>query len=92
VALVEEEQLLPQLVAHLREHRSKLREEWVGRIRDAQLLEAMTQQEMAGETTSVYDNYLEAWRPAVSRCCSTTPGTCAAKAFAAPSIASSTCT
>ena len=55
----EQEQLLPQLVAHLREHRSKLREEWVGRIRDAQLLEAMTQQEMAGETTSVYDNYVE---------------------------------
>ncbi len=55
----EQEQLLPQLVAHLREHRSKLREEWVGRIRDAHLLEAMTQQEMAAETTSVYDNYVE---------------------------------
>jgi rsbT co-antagonist protein RsbR len=26
----EQEQLLPQLVAHLREHRSKVREEWVG--------------------------------------------------------------
>jgi len=55
----EQEQVLPQLVAHLREHRSKLREEWVGRIRDAHLLEAMTQQEMAAETTSVYDNYVE---------------------------------
>ena len=55
----EQEQLLPQLVAHLREHRSELREEWVGRIRDAHLLEAMTQQEMAAETTSVYDNYVE---------------------------------
>jgi len=30
LALVEQEQLLPQLVAHLREHRSKVREEWVG--------------------------------------------------------------
>ena len=27
--------LLPQLVAHLREHRSKLRQEWAGRIQDA---------------------------------------------------------
>ena len=51
--------MLPQLVAHLREHRARLREEWVGRIRDAHLLDAMTQQEMAAETTSGYDNYLE---------------------------------
>jgi rsbT co-antagonist protein RsbR len=55
----EQEQLLPQLVAHLREHRAKLREEWVGRIRDTHLLQAMTPQEMAAETTSVYDNYVE---------------------------------
>ena len=26
------EQLLPQLVAHLREHRTRLREEWASRI------------------------------------------------------------
>ena len=55
----EQEQLLPQLVAHLREHRAKLREEWVSRIRDTHLLQAMTPQEMAAETTSVYDNYVE---------------------------------
>ncbi len=55
----DEDQLLPQLVAHLREHRSKLRQEWVGRIDDARLLHAMTPQEMAAETTSVYDNYVE---------------------------------
>jgi len=54
----EQDQLLPQLVAHLREHRTKLREEWVSRIRDTHLLEAMTQQEMSAETTSVYDNYV----------------------------------
>ena len=54
----DEDQLLPQLVAHLREHRTKLREEWASRIRDTHLLEAMTQQEMAAETTSVYDNYV----------------------------------
>ena len=35
-------QLLPQLVAHLREHRAKLREQWSARIREAHLLEAMT--------------------------------------------------
>ena len=46
-----DDHLLPQLVAHLREHRAKLREEWAGRIHDAHLLEAMTPQEMAAETT-----------------------------------------
>ena len=55
----DEDQLLPQLVAHLREHRTKLRQEWAGRIQDAHLLHAMTPQEMAAETTSVYDNYVE---------------------------------
>ena len=53
------EYLLTQLVAHLREHRAKLRQEWVSRIQDAHLLEAMTPQEIAVETTSVYDNYVE---------------------------------
>jgi rsbT co-antagonist protein RsbR len=57
--LGDQHQLLPQLVAHLREHRAKLREEWVDRIHDAHLLEAMTQQERVAETTSVYDNYVE---------------------------------
>ena len=51
--------LLPQLVEHLRQHRTKLSREWVSRIRDAHLLEAMTPQEMGAETTSVYDNYVE---------------------------------
>ena len=55
----DEDQLLPQLVAHLREHRSRLREEWANRIHGAHLLEAMTPQETADETTSVYDNYVE---------------------------------
>jgi rsbT co-antagonist protein RsbR len=52
-------ELLPQLVAHLREHRTKLREQWADRILDAHLLQTMTPQEMAAETTSVYDNYVE---------------------------------
>ena len=37
----------------------RLREEWASRIQDAHLLQAMTPQEMAAETTSVYDNYVE---------------------------------
>jgi rsbT co-antagonist protein RsbR len=53
------EELLPQLVAHLREHRTRLREEWATRIHEAHLLQAMTSQETAAETTSVYDNYVE---------------------------------
>ncbi|SEP23816.1 STAS domain-containing protein [Trujillonella endophytica] len=56
---VNEEELLPQLVSHLREHRTKLRQEWAARIQGAGLLHAMTPQEMAAETTSVYDNYVE---------------------------------
>ena len=50
---------MPQLVAHLREHRKRLRQEWASRIQDAHLLEAMTPQERDLETTSVYDNYVE---------------------------------
>ena len=56
---VDQDELLPQLVAHLREHRSRLREEWANRIHGAHLLEAMTPQETTDETTSVYDNYVE---------------------------------
>src|SRR5688500_3878893 len=55
----DEDQLLPQLVAHLREHRSNLRHDWASRIQGAGLLHAMTPQEMAAETTAVYDNYVE---------------------------------
>ena len=40
----DEDQLLPQLVAHLRQHRSRLRQEWASRIQQAHLLEAMTPQ------------------------------------------------
>ena len=55
----EQSELLPQLVAHLREHRTRLRQQWVNRIHQAHLLDAMTPQEVAAETTSVYDNYVE---------------------------------
>jgi rsbT co-antagonist protein RsbR len=59
VEQVEESQLLPALVAHLRENRTELREEWVRRITEARLLTAMTPHEISTETTSVYDNYVE---------------------------------
>ena len=55
----QDDELLSELVAHLREHRTKLRQQWATRIHDTHLLEAMTLQEMAVETTSVYDNYVE---------------------------------
>ena len=51
--------LLPELVAHLRQHRGELRKEWADRIEAAHLLQAMTAQEIGSETTSVYDNYVE---------------------------------
>jgi rsbT co-antagonist protein RsbR len=54
-----QDQLLPQLVAHLHEYRTRLRQEWERRIQAAHLLQAMSPQEMAAETMSVYDNYVE---------------------------------
>jgi rsbT co-antagonist protein RsbR len=53
------EGLLSELVAHLREHRTPLRQEWATRITDAKLLSSMTPQEIFSEATSVYDNYVE---------------------------------
>src|SRR3984893_9081002 len=53
-------ELLRELVAHLRQNRTLLREEWVVRIAEAQLLTAMTQEEIFAEATSVYDSYVAA--------------------------------
>jgi len=53
-------ELLRQLVAHLRQNRTQLREEWARRITEARLLTAMTKDEIFAEATSVYDNYVEA--------------------------------
>jgi rsbT co-antagonist protein RsbR len=50
--------LLRELVAHLRENRTPLREEWVRRITESKLLMAMTRDEIFAEATSVYDNYV----------------------------------
>ncbi|OFV94314.1 MAG: anti-anti-sigma factor [Acidobacteria bacterium RIFCSPLOWO2_12_FULL_54_10] len=50
--------LLRELVSHLRENRTQLREEWARRITESQLLVAMTQEEIFKEATAVYDNYV----------------------------------
>jgi len=54
------EGLLPQLVKHLRQNRTGLREEWARRITVAELLTAMSPDELFSEATAVYDNYVEA--------------------------------
>jgi rsbT co-antagonist protein RsbR len=51
--------LLRELVAHLRQNRDELRQEWVESITEADLLSAMTRQEIMTEATMVYDNYVE---------------------------------
>jgi rsbT co-antagonist protein RsbR len=51
--------LLRELVGHLRQNRTQLREDWVSRITEAQLLTAMTNEEIFAEATSVYDSYVE---------------------------------
>lgn len=50
--------LLSELVAHLRQNRTQLREEWARRITEAGWLTAMSQEEIFAEATSVYDNYV----------------------------------
>jgi rsbT co-antagonist protein RsbR len=54
------QELLRELVAHLRQNRTQLREEWARRITEAKLLTAMTREEIFAEATAVYDNYVEA--------------------------------
>jgi len=51
--------LLSELVSHLRQLRTQLREEWARRITEAKLLTAMTKEEVFAEATTVYDNYVE---------------------------------
>jgi rsbT co-antagonist protein RsbR len=51
--------LLPQLVEHLRQNRTALREEWARRITEAELLTAMSPEEIFSEATTVYDSYVE---------------------------------
>jgi rsbT co-antagonist protein RsbR len=51
--------LLTELVSHLKQNRTRLREEWVQRIITGRLLTAMSKEEIFAEATSVYDSYLE---------------------------------
>ena len=52
------ELLLRELVAHLRQNRTQLREEWARRITETRLLTAMSNDEIFKEATAVYDNYV----------------------------------
>ena len=52
--------LLRELVAHLGENRTQLREEWIRRITEGRLPAAMSKDEIFAEATSVYDSYVEA--------------------------------
>jgi len=52
--------LLRELVAHLRDQRAALREEWLRRITGARLLTAMSREEIYAEATSIFDQYVEA--------------------------------
>src|SRR3982751_5308273 len=55
----EHDRLLSELVAHLRDNREHLREQWTGRITGARLLSARTPDEVFSEAASIYDNYVE---------------------------------
>src|SRR5690348_9054854 len=50
--------LLSELVSHLRQNRTQLREEWARRITESKLLTAMTREEIFAEATSIYDSYV----------------------------------
>lgn len=52
------EDLLRELVAHLRQLRTQLREEWARRITESGFLQAMSKEEIFAEATTVYDNYV----------------------------------
>src|SRR5207249_5845284 len=53
-------ELLPKLVAYLRQMSVELREKWVSRISEAQLLGVMSPEEIFSEVKAVYDNYVDA--------------------------------
>ena len=52
----EDDSLLQELVAYLRDNRTELREEWARRISEAELLGVMSDEEIFSEATEVYDN------------------------------------
>jgi rsbT co-antagonist protein RsbR len=56
----EDDELLQELVAYLRDNRTDLREEWARRISEANLLRVMSEEEIFSEATEVFDNYVDA--------------------------------
>jgi rsbT co-antagonist protein RsbR len=60
IAPMDSVELLRELVAHLQQNRTLLREEWARRITEAKLLTAMSKDEIFAEATAIYDNYIEA--------------------------------
>jgi rsbT co-antagonist protein RsbR len=56
----ESQELLQELVAYLRNNRTPLREEWARRISEAELLRAMSEEEVFSEATAAYDYYVDA--------------------------------
>jgi len=56
----EDDELLQELVAYLRDNRTDLREQWAKRISEAELLQVMSDDEIFSEATEVYDNYVDA--------------------------------
>lgn len=55
-----DDQLLNELVSHLRSNRKDLTEAWVTRVTLEKLLSVMTSEEISSELTAVYDNYVDA--------------------------------
>ena len=68
-------ELMAELVTHLREKRSELRQQWVDRISDAHLLSAMTAREVFNEVTSCTTTTSRCSRRAASASSSATPVT-----------------
>src|SRR4029453_1667055 len=55
----EDLELLPELVTHLRDRRTDLREQWAKRITNAHLLPPVTDEEIFSLAPSVSDNYVK---------------------------------
>jgi signal transduction histidine kinase len=52
-------EMFREVVAHLRQERAILRQEWARRIHEAKLLKAMTKEEIFAAATAIYDNYVK---------------------------------
>src|SRR2546429_3832131 len=73
--------LLRELVAHLRESRTQLREEWARRITEAQLLTAMSKEEIFAKRPRSMTTTWMCLRPELGRGCKHTPATYLSASF-----------